>query len=607
MVHDEFNDKNNGTEQSVTPTQTEKLATSVGEEVHISDTDKAESTISQTLQGQNPQNQPQSTNQGFVGANQGVDSTVNNVSYGQGGDAMQSLFVPDVHSNENPFEEAFKNQINSQPTPPTTPYYPPQYGSGAVSQTTQQNAQPYGGTSGYTQPIAGQNPTYNSINSQTQYTNHYPGNNAYSYYNNNNTQGAYPPNQPTNSAVKKPYDWNQNASGETVAEKSKPKSKRTFITIFTCICLVCLGLMGITIANKSMRSKRNLLYSGSSQSQESTASGGLELQESPRNDDGSVSPEYGNVLTIKQVYAKVNPSIVAIQVLSPAALTAEATGEGSGVIMSEDGYIITNAHVVANSTSIIKVILSNEEVYEAEIIGSDINTDLAVLKVDASGLTPAEFGDSNAIEIGDLVVAIGNPGGVQFSGSATVGYVSNLDRNIIDKYGFAMSCIQTDAAINPGNSGGALCNDLGQVIGITNAKIAATEYEGMGFAIPMHEAKPIVDMLMKDGHVTGRPMIGITYTDVISESTRGIPSGIYVAGVTEGTDAAAKGLRKGDIIHKINDTVITNTSDIQAELKKHVPGDTVTLTVFRGDYFIAQNGEVEEFTVDIVLGENTGQ
>lgn len=622
MVNDESNSNKNG----------EELSNILEEEISTA----SDSSIYESTADKNKPSDDVKTDEvlGAINTTDSISRPTENVK-----SQADSLLVSDSYSDKNPLEEAFKTQVNSQPVPPANPYYPPPYTQSAPAQPQYgqqpQQPMPNNGYAPQSRPAqSAPNPTYDSIGTQTQYTNHYPGNNPYSYYNAPMTGAPTPPSGGANPGMysqmpytqgpqgghtvppqgpnlnKNPYNWNFNNYNQTPPKQNLDKKRggKKVRNVLIGVCLVALMLVGIYgVYSKNMATA--LLDDGvASSSEESLAeevSGGIEIKDSSKGEN-NLSAAYGNSLTIKQVYAKVNPSIVAIQVFVPTGLTNNASGEGSGVIMSEDGYIITNAHVISDSTA-IKVVLSNEEVYEAKVVGSDINTDLALLKIEATGLTPAEFGDSTLMEIGDLVVAIGNPGGLQFSGSATVGYVSNLDRNITDSYGFSMSCIQTDAAINPGNSGGALANDLGQVIGITSSKVSATSFEGMGFAIPMHEVKPIIDMLMRDGRVTGRPMIGITYSQIIDDMTGKIyslPSGIIVAEVTAGTDAEAKGLKAGDIIHKINDTVITESADIQSELKGYNPGDTVTLTIFRRDFLDSKNSQGEEITVDIILTEN---
>ena len=221
----------------------------------------------------------------------------------------------------------------------------------------------------------------------------------------------------------------------------------------------------------------------------------------------------GELLTPAQVAAKVRPSIVSVITVDNVNYMNSQSGEGSGIILRSDGYIVTNSHVIGDSNKYeVSVITSDGQTYDAKVIGFDVKSDLAVLKIDATGLPECELGDSSQLVLGDYVIAIGNPGGRQFAGSVTMGIVSGVDR-IIDTENTestsAMRYIQTDAAINPGNSGGALVNMYGQVIGVNTAKIAASGYEGMGFAIPSTKVKEIVADLIDYGYVEGRVKLGI--------------------------------------------------------------------------------------------------
>ena len=256
--------------------------------------------------------------------------------------------------------------------------------------------------------------------------------------------------------------------------------------------------------------------------------------------------------------------------------------QGSGIILSADGYIVTNAHVVSGATS-IKVVLNDNSEYNATVVGSDEKTDLAVLKIDATGLTPAEFGNSDQMQIGEQVIAIGNPGGLELAGTLTVGYVSAVNRPITTTGGSTIDCIQTDAAINPGNSGGALVNSYGQVIGINSQKIAATEYEGIGFAISINEAQPIINDLIEYGYVRGRVVMGITMQiiDPTFAAIYGYQPGIGVVSVEQNSPAAKAGLVAGDIITAIDGESITSQETLTSILEGHKPGDVIELTVYR--------------------------
>ena len=272
----------------------------------------------------------------------------------------------------------------------------------------------------------------------------------------------------------------------------------------------------------------------------------------------------------------------------------EVSATGSGIVMSSDGYIVTNAHVIYDTESeyqmgkatSVKVVMgeNHDEEYEAEIIGYDIQTDLAVLKINAEGLTPAEFGNSDELKVGELVVAIGNPLGFELYGTTTCGIVSAKNREVEleDK---TMTLIQTDAAINAGNSGGMLLNSYGQVIGINSLKMGSSygeaSVEGLGFAIPINDAAEIIKSLISDGYVTGRPQLGITGTTVTAEQAEfyHIPQGVYVYSVSE---ASATGLQQGDVITAVNGTAITTMEELTEQKNLYKAGETVTLRISRG-------------------------
>lgn len=289
------------------------------------------------------------------------------------------------------------------------------------------------------------------------------------------------------------------------------------------------------------------------------------------------------------IAAKAGPSIVGVKVSYTTQSffgEQEADEEGSGIIYSEDGYIITNYHVIEsainNSTAIVAISLPNDEnTYEARIIGGDEATDLAVVKIDKTGLTKAEFGESSKLNVGELAVAIGNPLGEEFAGSVTVGYISALNREITTD-GRTYNLIQTDAAINPGNSGGALVNSTGQVIGINTVKISVTGVEGLGFAIPMDDALPIIKELIENGKIV-RPYIGISGMDLDEMTARrnNLVEGVYVAQVLNGSPAKEAGIQKGDVIVKFEGKEITTMQELNELKNAKKIGDTVTITVNR--------------------------
>ena len=319
--------------------------------------------------------------------------------------------------------------------------------------------------------------------------------------------------------------------------------------------------------------------------------------------DGTVS-----AMSDQDIAAKLTPSVVCIQnyqvtqnygfmQTDTSDSSVSPASEGSGIIMSEDGYIITNAHVVEGATS-LKVMTSDGETYEAQLIGSDTVTDLAVVKINATGLTAAEFGSSEDLRVADKVMAIGNPGGHELSSSVTIGYVSALNRAIANNTtGYTMEYIQTDAAINPGNSGGALINEYGQVVGINSAKISATGYEGLGFASPIDTAQPIISDLIQYGYVKDRAVLGISgqFIDSMTGRFYGLPQGEYVAQLNS-SEAQASGLQVGDVITAIDNQQLDSESTLRSAILSKKPGDTVTLQVYR-------SSTQQSTTVELKLSE----
>ncbi len=288
------------------------------------------------------------------------------------------------------------------------------------------------------------------------------------------------------------------------------------------------------------------------------------------------------VLDFSQIYEKCAPSVVGIKVFKNE--KTDYYGWGSGVIASEDGYIITNTHVIDDGDSATVVLYDGSE-YEAKLIGFDATSDVALLKIDATGLTAAEFASSSELKVGDSVAAIGNPLSPDLRLTMTRGIVSALNREI-NYNGASMSLIQTDASINEGNSGGPLFNDRGEVIGITNMKMISTfktGIEGLGFAIPSDTVQSIVGALISDGKVTGRSSIGITIGPVSESIAKhyDIPQGLYISYVTEGSDAEKQGLREGDIITKVNGKDAFTTQDVADAKAALEIGDSIEFTVWR--------------------------
>lgn len=298
-----------------------------------------------------------------------------------------------------------------------------------------------------------------------------------------------------------------------------------------------------------------------------------------------------------------------------------ATATGTGIVMTSDGYIITNAHVIYDTepdtnygkAQSVSVLMSDKTNYDASIIGYDTDTDIAVLKIDASGLKSAEFGNSDDLKVGELVLAIGNPLGFELFGSVTSGIVSALNRDISvnDKQ---MSLIQTDAPINNGNSGGPLVNSYGQVVGINSAKMSSTytsaTVEGLGFAIPIVQAKAIIDDLINYGYVKGRAQLGLTSIQ-IDESTSnlyGIPVGLYVRSVTPNGAADLAGITAGDVIIGVDNEAVSTTDKLKEIITKHKAGEQITVKINRNGKDLDINVTLQEITKgDTLFGDKEVQ
>ena len=321
----------------------------------------------------------------------------------------------------------------------------------------------------------------------------------------------------------------------------------------------------------------------------------------------SISATSGTGLSTAQVAEMVSPSVVVItteQVVysqwSWYGQSQVESGAGSGVIISSDGYILTCAHVVDGASSITVTI--DDKDYTATLVGEDTTSDVAVIKIDATGLTPATVGDSDNLKVGQSVMAVGNPLG-ELGGTVTGGMISALNRSVTIQGSSSvntMSLIQMDASVSPGNSGGGLFNMNGELIGIVNAKSSSSDAEGLGFAIPINDAIKVAQELLENGYVTGRPYLGITYLGVEDAQTAaqlGVNAyGVYVVEVVKGGPAERAGLQSGDRIVSIDGTEIASKDDLGTLMQKHAAGDTLNIT-------IARNGQMQ--TVSVTLGEKT--
>ncbi len=324
----------------------------------------------------------------------------------------------------------------------------------------------------------------------------------------------------------------------------------------------------------------------------------VEIESSPAAPATPASEdEADGALSLQEIYKKCIGSVVSIT-----ASSQSGKSSGTGIVLSADGYLITNHHVIENA-QVIAVQTSDDRQFQASIIGSDEASDLAVLKVEADDLQPAEFGDSDKLAVGDRVVAIGDPLGAQLRGTMTSGIVSAINRDL-EVNDRTMTLIQTDAALNNGNSGGPLINCYGQVIGINTMKLRSyysTTAEGLGFAIPMAVAKPILEELMENGYVAGRPAIGISY-DTLPLAFRiyyNLPEGVYISAVYDGSDAQAKGVTAGDIITAVNGTRVTSIDELNRVKNQFTAGDSITLTLYNGGSY----RDVEVTLIDQATGQ----
>lgn len=399
---------------------------------------------------------------------------------------------------------------------------------------------------------------------------------------------------------------------------SKKKGKKVLAVILAAVIVFCAGFGAYLIKGSKDEAKK--------EAETSQGDAQLQINDSPTNAE-SISSD--GALTAKEIYEKVSPSCVGIILYSTGSSLfssngssgskSSIAGEGSGIIMGtnksgDKTYVITCAHVISSANSSgYKVVVQDKdgEQYDATVVGYDSKTDLGVLSIDKTGFTAANFGDSSKLSIGETVYAIGNPGGTEFFGSYTRGMVSAIDRSVNNEIGYDMKCIQHDAAINPGNSGGALINSNGQIIGINSSKIASTEYEGMGFAIPITSAKPIIDDIIANGYVTNRPKLGISYAPATSYQQyamvvqiKGLPSGsLIIAKINSDSAFTGTKAQVGDLIIKVNGEEMKTADVLLDKIENGNVGDKLTLTLCR----ISENYEISEFDVTVTLIEDNGQ
>ena len=432
-----------------------------------------------------------------------------------------------------------------------------------------------------------------------------------------NTANQYNDPQPQYTAPNVPPMPDAGAGGVTPpvypaqpqqAQPPKPKKKKKFNggrvarSAVALVLAAAMGFAGGFVGAKYGGSGKVVIQQAapSAASDSSTGSSGADSTITAASSSGSS-------LTTEQVADMVSPSVVVItteQVVysqwSWYGQSQVESGAGSGVIISSDGYILTCAHVVDGASTITVTI--DDKDYTATLVGEDTTSDVAVIKIDATGLTPATVGDSDNLKVGQSVMAVGNPLG-ELGGTVTGGMISALNRSVTIQGTSStntMSLIQMDASVSPGNSGGGLFNMSGELVGIVNAKSSSSDAEGLGFAIPINDAIKVAQQLLENGYVTGRPYLGITYLGVEDAQTAaqlGVNAyGVYVVEVVKGGPAERAGLQSGDRIVSIDGTEIASKDDLGTLMQKHAAGDTLNIT-------IARNGQMQ--TVSVTLGEKT--
>lgn len=408
-------------------------------------------------------------------------------------------------------------------------------------------------------------------------------------------------------------DWDDSVYGTGRTEPPKHRSgllaMMLILIIFLCGIITVLGILNVRLfqqlQNQDPAELAISFRDVETQPQETAAvetqpkisssrqAATINLQSSPASVE-NVPTEGG--LSLQEIYERNIKSVVSIN-----AILTGGSSTGTGVILTEDGYIVTNAHVVENAAA-ISVQLTDQDIFQAQVIGTDELSDLAVLKISASGLTPAQFGDSSSLRVGDTVVAIGDPLGVEFRGTYTDGIISGIDRDV-DMDGRTMTLLQTNAALNSGNSGGPLINCYGQVIGINTMKIGAftdkAGVEGLGFAIPSTTVKTIVDQLISQGYVSGRPTLGISGEGLSSfyQHYYRMPAGLYITQVSQSSEAYEKGVEEGDLLLSINDTPVTSMDDLKSTIFSCEVGQTVQVTIYRGG---------QQYLLELTLEEDRG-
>jgi len=531
-----------------------------------------------------------------------------------GADGGQSESQPSIPDLENENKEEQNQTAETEDIKPNNSWYTPGGSSYTAGNPGSQGN--YGTT--YRYGVNAPNPVPFNTN---HYSPNQPQNNNSGGYNPptggfNNNSGNYHNSGNYNSGGYNPYgSWQRppqqptppnspNMSNFNGSQPPKPPKKKKGATIaiatLSVVCAAAIITLSVLLAI-ALNDNKVPRDNNTSSTTSSTASGNAPSVEIVENDPDAMG------LSTPSIIEKNLHSTVVISVYERRntmyGISPVEVGAASGIVMSRDGYIITNWHVVINEKTgktydKITVKTYDGTVYEnAQVIGADKDTDLAVIKVAAVNLAVPEFGDSSKLKLGDKVVAIGNAGGLSWT--STQGIVSGLARDVYEDTGYAIKCLQIDAAINPGNSGGPLLNAQGQVVGINSAKIVANGYEGLGFSIPITEAKVIIDDLVKYGYVKNRVMLGVSVIDIEQLGYEGC----QIREINEDSCLVGTKVQVGDIIVKVGDKSIRTGVELRNELSKYKVGDQVTLTLLR----VSRDFSKDYFTVTVTLKEYNGK
>ena len=484
---------------------------------------------------------------------------------GQGGNTPD----PNQGQNQNQAQNEASQASANQPGQPEQGGYPNVGSSGMNTANTARTD--YSASNTYNQPgnTYGQNPSQNPSQNNG-YTSSFSGGNG--------NDGGY-----------NGYSY---ASAPQQPPKHEKKKNKVLLRVLAGVGVVALGFGGgfggaIAASRAGLTGNQVVVQ---------------EIQRDTSTDATSTGSTDGSAMTMQQIASVASPSVVAITTEQMSSSQTwfggyyVQSGAGSGIIISQDGYILTCAHVVSGATSVKVQLNGSDETYDATIVGADSTSDIAVLKIEATGLTPAVIGDSDKLAVGETTVAVGNPLGT-LSNTVTQGIVSALNRQVTVEDN-DMTLIQTDTSISPGNSGGGLFNANGELIGVVNAKSSYSEAEGIGFAIPINTAMDIAQQLIENGAVA-RPVLGVSILDISDASAAqqyGVSAmGVYVADVTKGGGAEAAGVQRGDRIIAVDDTAVSSTSTVKSYLADKEVGDTVSLQVER-------DGKV--LTLNVTLGSS---